>query len=135
MRENSVYNEFLNSGHIIIGMSGGEGWGLPEFHSTAIGKHAVLLNAHAYKSWATPEAVTFVNPNGKIDAIDGAFFRQGDAFNQGSIFDWREDEFVAGCEQAIKKVESSPTNTEGLKLQQEYTKDKFLDNVINLLKS
>ncbi len=46
MKENSVYNQFLNSGNIIIGMSGGESWGLPEFHSIALGKHSVMLNAH-----------------------------------------------------------------------------------------
>lgn len=133
MKENAIYNEFLNSGNIIIGMSGGEGWGLPEFHSIAMGKHAVLLNAHAYKSWATPEMVTFVNPSQKIDAADGAFFKQGEAFNQGSIFDWNEDEFIAGCETAIQNYKKSPINTAGVALQTEYTADKFTDSVIKLV--
>jgi hypothetical protein len=135
MKENVLYNDFINSAQIIIGMSGGEGWGLPEFHSVALGKHAVILNAHGYKSWATPETVTFVNPSQKIDSADGVFFRQGDAFNQGSLFDWNEDDFIAGCEAAIKKVQTDPINSEGIKLQQEYTKEKFLDNVINLIKA
>ena len=52
MDKNIVYNDFLNSGDIILGMSGGEGWGLPEFHSVGMGKHAVVLNAHSYKDWA-----------------------------------------------------------------------------------
>ena len=42
MVQNVLYNDFLNSGDIIIGMSGAEGWGLPEFQSAAIGKHAVI---------------------------------------------------------------------------------------------
>jgi hypothetical protein len=58
MNENSIYNEFLNSADIILGMSGGEGFGLPEFQSIALGKHAVLLNAHAYKTWAPSEIPT-----------------------------------------------------------------------------
>ena len=49
MDKNKSYNEFLNSSDIIIGMSGGEGWGLPEFQSVAIGKPSVILNAHGYK--------------------------------------------------------------------------------------
>ena len=114
--------------------SGGEGWGLPEFQSGAIGKHAVILNAHAYKSWATPEAVTFVNPSQQIEVYDNAFFKKGDAFNQGNIFDWNEDEFIAACETAVGKVKANRVNTAGLALQTEYSKEKFVDNVIGLIK-
>lgn len=134
MKENNVYNEFLNSSNIIIGMSGGEGWGLPEFHSVAIGKHAVILNAHSYKSWANSEAVTFVNPSQQIEAYDGAFFRKGEPFNQGNIFDWDEDEFIAGCEKALEKAKTNKINEAGLKLQEEFSKEKFTDNIIGLLK-
>lgn len=130
MKENVIYNDFLNSGNIIIGMSGGEGWGLPEFHSVGIGKHAVLLNAHAYKSWAKPEAVTFVSSNGKIPSTDNIFFREGEPYNQGNIFDWNEDEFINACEVAVRKSEANPVNNEGLKLQDEFTKDKLVDNII-----
>jgi hypothetical protein len=133
MKENSIYNEFLNSGNIILGMSGGEGWGLPEFHSVAIGKHAVMLNAHAYKSWATADTVTFVNPSQQIEVYDGAFFKKGEPFNQGNIFDWNEDEFIAACETALKKVQTNRVNTAGLTLQTEYSKEKFTDNILKQL--
>jgi hypothetical protein len=132
MRENIVYNDFLNSANIIIGMSGGEGWGLPEFHSVAMGKHAVLLNAHSYKTWATSEMVTFVQPSGKTSSVDNQFFRQGDMFNQGNIFDWNPDEFITGCEAAIKKVENNRVNEAGLILQKQFTRQAFADNVIKL---
>lgn len=135
MKENVIYNDFLNSGHIILGMSGGEGFGLPEFQSVAIGKHAVLLNAHSYKSWANSDLAELVNPNGKLDSADGAFFKQGDMFNQGQIFDWNEEEFIEGCQKAIKRVQSNPVNLKGLELQKEYDKNKFVDSVITLLKS
>ena len=77
MQKNSLYNDFLNSGNIIIGMSGAEGWGLPEFQSVALGKHAVILNATAYKEWATEKNCVFVEPNGKEEAADGMFFKKG----------------------------------------------------------
>ena len=46
-----MYNDFLNSSDIVLGMSGGM-LGLPEFQSAYLGKHAVLLNVSAYKDWA-----------------------------------------------------------------------------------
>ena len=58
MQKNSLYNDYLNSSNIILGVSGGEGWGLPEFQSVALGKHTVMLNATAYKEWVTPENST-----------------------------------------------------------------------------
>ena len=133
MNENVVYNEFLNSADIILGMSGAEGFGLPEFQSVALGKHAVLLNAHAYKDWATDDMVTWVQPSTKIPAYDGAFFVKGQPFNQGNIFDFNEDDFIAGCEAAIKKVETERVNTAGLALQQEYSKEKFVENITNIV--
>ena len=135
MRENTVYNDFLNSGHIILGMSGGEGWGLPEFQSVAIGKHAVLLNAHSYKSWATPDMVTFVQPSGKITSVDNMFFKQGEPFNQGQIFDWNEEEFLLACDIAVKKVKEKELNSAGLALQTTYTKERFADNVLRIVSS
>lgn len=132
MKENVVYNDYLNSAHIILGMSGGEGWGLPEFQSIALGKHAVLLNAHAYKTWATSSMATLVNPSGKIPVYDNIFFRQGDPFNQGNIFDWNEEDFLAGCEAAIAKVRANPLNEAGLVLQTAYSKETFADSVLRL---
>ena len=133
MGENEVYNDFLNAANIVLGVSGGEGWGLPEFHSVAIGKHGVIMNAHGYKEWATKDNSTLIEPSGKIDSQDGMFFHQGRNHNQGQIFDFNEDEFIAACEEAIKKVESNPVNKEGLKLQEEFTKEKLLTNILSKL--
>lgn len=130
MNENSVYNDYLNSADIIIGMSGGEGFGLPEFQSVAIGKHAVLMNAHAYKDWATDEMVTWVNPSGKIPAYDGMFFHPNQLYNQGNIFDFNEEEFLNSCEVAISKVQKNKINQKGLELQKTFSKDIFVDKVI-----
>ena len=127
MQKNVLYNDFLNSGNIIIGMSGAEGWGLPEFQSVALGKHAVILNATAYKEWATPENSVLVEPNGKTEAYDGVFFKKGGDFNQGNIYTFDEDDFIEGCEKAIERFKESPVNTAGLELQSKFTYSKTVD--------
>jgi len=133
MGKNELYNDFLNAGDVIIGMSGGEGWGLPEFHSVALGKHSVILNANAYKEWATEENSVLVEPSAKIPAYDGMFFREGAHLNQGNIFDFTPEAFISGCEEAIKRVESNRVNEAGLKLQEEFTVARSLDSIIKHL--
>jgi hypothetical protein len=131
MPQNKIYNDYLNSGDIIIGMSGGEGWGLPEFHSVALGKHAVILNAHGYKSWANEFNSVLVNPNSKIDACDEIFFQRNQMFNQGNIYDFNEDDFISACEVAIEKVEKNRINENGLNLQKEFSSDKFYSSILS----
>ncbi len=133
MQKNEVYNDFLNSADVILGMSGGEGWGLPEFHSVALGKHAVIMNAHGYKGWATEENSVLVNPSGKTPAADGMFFRQGDIFNQGNIFDFDEKEFIDGCEKAVARVKQNRVNESGLKLQADFSYAKTTDKILEAL--
>lgn len=130
MLQNSVYNDFLNATNIMLGMSGGEGWGLPEFTATALGKHSVILNAHGYKDWADEKNSVLVAPSGKQEAYDNFFFHKGAPFNQGNIFDFDEDEFIAGCEKAIKRFEANPVNEAGLKLQEQFSKEKFVKTVL-----
>ena len=132
MSKNIMYNDYLNSGDIIIGMSGGEGWGLPEFHSVALGKHAIILNAHAYKDWANKDNSVLVNPCGKIEAFDNMFFHRGQPFNQGSIFDFDADDFINACELAIDRVNKNRINSEGLKLQEEFNVEKMADKILEI---
>lgn len=135
METNSAYNKFINNNDIAIAMSGGEGWGLPEFQSVALGKHCVGLNAHAYKDWMTDKNTVLVNPSGKIPVYDNMFFRQGMEFNQGNIFDWNEEEFINGLEEAEKRFKNTPTNTEGLKLKERFTYAKMVDSIIETMNS
>jgi antibiotic biosynthesis monooxygenase (ABM) superfamily enzyme len=95
-----------------------------------VGKHAVVLNAHAYKEWANEKNATLVQPTGKIDSEDGMFFRKGEAFNQGTIFDFDEDDFISACEEAIKKAESDRVNREGLKIQEDFHVSKTTDALL-----
>ena len=130
MQSNEQYNHFLNSSDVVLGMSGGEGWGLPEFQSVCVGKHAVILNCCGYKSWATEENSVLVEPKGKIKAYDGMFFNEKADWNQGSIHDFSEDDFIDGCEKVIKKVEASRENAQGLKLAEEFSYSKMVDQII-----
>jgi hypothetical protein len=130
MPKNSIYNDFLNSSDIILGMSGAEGWGLPEFQSVGLGKHAVILNATSYKEWANKYNAVMVEPTGKTEVYDGKFFSKGTAFNQGNIFDFNDDEFIAGCEKAIERVNSDRINHEGLKIKEQF---KYSDTATKLL--
>ncbi len=131
MHKNENYNDFLNSSDIILGMSGGEGWGLPEFQSVCLGKHAVLLNASAYKDWANEENSVLVEPNGKRDVYDGMFFHKGQPYNQGQIYDFDEDDFISGCEEAVKKVQASRNNDAGEKLKDEFTYSKLVNSIVS----
>jgi hypothetical protein len=133
MPSNELYNDYLNSSDIILAMSGGEGWGLPEFHSVGLGKHGVVLDAHAYKDWANEDNSVLVQPKeDKIDAYDEVFFKKGAPYNQGQIFDFDEDEFIAACEKAIEKVESNRVNEAGLKIQEDFPVSKTLDSILDI---
>jgi len=134
MSKNITYNDFLNSGDIILGLSGGEGWGLPEFHSVAMGKHSVIMNATGYTEWASEKNSVLVTPSSKISSVDGVFFNEGAEYNQGKIYDFDDDSFIHACEEAVKRVESNKTNEEGLKLQKEFTYSKTADKILELIK-
>ncbi len=134
MQKNQQYNEFLNSVDIVLGMSGGEGWGLPEFQSVAIGKHSVILNCSGYKSWANERNSVLVEPSSKIEPYDDFFFRKGAHWNQGKLHDFKEDDFIDGCEEAVKRVKSNRVNEEGLKLKEDFSYSKMVDQIIEELK-
>jgi len=135
MQSNSVYNQLLNNTDIVLAMSGGEGWGLPEFQTVALGKHCVGLNAHAYKDWMTEENSVLISPNGKIPCYDNMFFKQGMDFNQGNIFDWDDNEFLDGLDKVETRFKNNPINIEGLKLQEKFTYSKMVDSILDILKN
>lgn len=130
---NEMYNDLLNNTDIVLAMSGGEGWGLPEFQSVALGKHCVGLNAHAYKDWMTPENTVLIDPNSKIPCYDNVFFKQGAEFNQGNIFDWDEKDFLDGLDKVEARFKNNPVNIEGLKLQDKFTYSKMVDSILNIM--
>ena len=133
MVSNADYNDFLNSADVVLGMSGGEGWGLPEFHSVAMGKHAVILNCSGYKGWTSETNSTLVEAKGKEEAYDELFFRKGSPINQGSIYSFDDDEFIHACESAIEKTKKDRVNKAGLELQEKFTYKNTLEIILENL--
>ncbi len=133
MQTNSTYNELLNNTDIVLAMSGGEGWGLPEFQSVALGKHCIALNAHAYKEWANDKNSILVNPDKKIPCYDNIFFKEGLDYNQGNIFDWDDNDFLKQLDNLESRYNLNPINEEGVNLQKEFTYKKMVDSIIELM--
>jgi glycosyltransferase involved in cell wall biosynthesis len=135
MPSNDIYNDLLNNTDIVLAMSGGEGWGLPEFQTVALGKHCLGLNAHAYKEWMNDKNSVLIEPNSKIPCYDNIFFKQGMEFNQGNIFDWDEKDFLDGLDKVESRFKMNPINTEGLKLQEEFTYIKMVNTILDIMKN
>lgn len=115
---NADYNAVLQSSEIVLCCSGAEGFGLPEFHATALGAWPVALKAHAYLDYFTDENACFVPPNGMEPIYDGIFFHPNQPINQGNRFTFGDDDFYAGCDKALEKAKTG-LNTKGVDLQKQ----------------
>lgn len=130
---NEKMNQLYNSADIdLSGFSNSEGWGLPAFMTTALGKWSIVSNCAAHKDWATKENCILVEPIGKQPIYDGIFFHQGQPFNQGNSFSLSVESLIAAMELAEKKARTK--NTEGLKLQQQFTYEKTVNRLLEELK-
>ncbi len=127
------YNSFINSGDIFLDASGAEGWNLPGFHSTALGKHLVTVNSGGVKEWANNENAVLVESSGMIDAPDNMFFAQNQPFNQGAFPDWKDDDYIAGMKMAEERHANNPINIAGLELQKKSWSDT-VDFILEKLK-
>ena len=134
LKTNSEVNDFLNSIQIdLSGCSGAEGWNLPSFNATALGKWSIVLNASSHKDWANDKNAILIQPNGKELAADGVFFNQGGPFNQGNIYTFDEEEFISAMESTESKINEE--NTEGIKLQEEFSYEKSLNKILEVIQS
>lgn len=116
---NADYNSLLQSSDIVLCCSGSEGFGLPEFHATALGAWPVALKAHAYLDYFNEENACLVQPNGMEPIYDGIFFHPNQPVNQGNRFTFADDDFYAACEKALNNVNTLGINKNGLLLQQQ----------------
>lgn len=132
LNTNSLMNDFINSIDIdLTGLSGAEGWNLPAFNATCLGKWSVVLNATAHKDWANEENSILVEPNGKIPAYDNLFFKQGLPFNQGNIYSFDEASVKNALDIAVSKAKSVNTNGELLKEEFKYENTyNIIENII-----
>jgi hypothetical protein len=129
---NSEVNDYLNSIDIdLSGLSGGEGWNLPAFNATCLGKWSIVLNSSSHKDWASESNSILLNPNGKEAAEDGVFFTSGTPFNQGNIYTFDNDELIEKMEEA-ENVCKNPNN-EGLKMQETFTYERTLGDILKII--
>tara|TARA_R110002051_G_scaffold102978_1_gene174618 strand:- start:6725 stop:7810 length:1086 start_codon:yes stop_codon:yes gene_type:complete len=127
---NSEMNDFMNSIHIdLSGLSNGEGWNLPSFNTTALGKWSIVSNCSAHKDWATEENSILVEPVDKQPCYDNFHFKEGMPFNQGNYYKLKGDDISLAFDRAIKKARQK--NTEGIKLRDEFTYSKTIDSILN----
>ena len=134
MQTNSEVNDYLNSIDIDLGgLSGGEGWNLPSFNATALGKWSVVLNATSHKDWATSDNSILIEPSSMKDAYDGVFFKKGGHFNQGQFFDITDLEMESAI---LKSAEyAKKPNPEGEKLRDKFTYRDTVETILEIIKN
>ena len=132
LKTNTEVNPLLNSADIdLTGLSGAEGWNLPSFNATALGKWSIVYNHTGHQSWATDQNSILLQADKKEDIYDSLFFHKGAPFNQGSMYSFDENQVVAAMEKAVEL--SSTKNTEGLKLQEEFTYKRTVDQLLEVI--
>jgi len=126
---NAEVNELLNAIDIdLTGLSGAEGWNLPAFNATCLGKWSLVLNATSHKDWATKENSILVEPEGEFDCYDQVFFQKDSEFNQGTFYDWNEEVVISAMETAEKKAKQ--VNLLGKELGKEMTYSNTVDKIL-----
>jgi hypothetical protein len=129
--KNSQVNTYLNSIDIDLGgMSGAEGWNLPSFNATCLGKWSIVLNATAHKDWANESNSILVQPTGEEPIKDGIFFKKGADFNQGNKASFKQSDLEEAMLKAVNKIENNTINTEGIELSKKFTYEKTANNIL-----
>lgn len=129
LKTNSEVNDLINSIDIdLSGLSNGEGWNLPAFNSTALGKWSIVSNCSSHKDWANKDNAILVEPVGKQPCYDNVFFIKGHKYNQGEYYRLHQDGISNALDQSVQFAKSE--NTEGLKLQEEFTYAKTVEKIL-----
>ena len=134
LKTNSEVNHLINNIDIdLSGLSNGEGWNLPAFNCTALGKWSIVSNCSSHKDWATEDNSILVEPIGKQPCYDNFFFKEGNPFNQGQYYKLDGKRIVEAMEKAEQKV--GQFNTEGTKLRDKFTYAKTIDSILDCIYS
>lgn len=129
LKTNAEMNQLYNSADIdLSGFSSSEGWGIPSFTATALGKWSIVTNCTAHKDWATAANSLLVEPTGMRPVYDGMFFQQGAPFSQGNIYSFTAEQLNEAFTRA-EKVAKTP-NHEGRKLATTHTYKRTVDEIL-----
>lgn len=133
LKTNEEVNQLLNAIDIdLTGLSFAEGWNLPSFNATCLGKWSIVSNATSHKDWATDENSILVECDSSIESHDGTFFLSGQSFNQGTFPCYSEQAMMEAFEKAEKRLAECPINTAGIKLGEQMT---YANTVQKILES
>ena len=129
LKTNSEVNDLYNSCDIdLSGLSSGEGWNLPAFNSTCLGKWSIVTNYSSHKDWANKDNSILVEPSGTRPVNDGLFFGTKD-FNTGSFCEVSDESILEAFEKAEKVAKTN--NANGEKLAQKFTYKKMYDDIMS----
>lgn len=132
LKTNSEMNQLLNSIDIdLTGLSGAEGWNIPAFNATALGKWSIVMNHTSHKDWANSKNSILVEPDAQVPIYDAAFFKEGDPFNQGQMNTLTDENILKVFEKSEKYI--GKKNKEGLKLQSKFTYEKTLNKILEII--
>ena len=133
LKTNSEVNEFINAIDVdLSGLSGAEGWNLPSFNATALGKWSIVMNHTSHKDWANEKNSILVQPEKIEDIYDQAFFHKGHPFNQGVMNKISDDKMIDSFE--LSESFLGKNNKEGVKLKKDFSYSKTVDNLIKIIK-
>jgi hypothetical protein len=132
LETNAKVNQTLNAADInLSGISAAEGWNLSAFNSIALGKQAIVSNCTAHKDWANDKNSIILEWDGMQPVYDGMHFHPGQPFNQGNYYKFTDEKILESFERAEKVAKN--VNTEGLKLQQDFTYKNTVDKILAVI--
>lgn len=136
LKTNVEMNQLYNSLDIdLSGFARDEGWNIPAFTATALGKWSVVSNCSAHRDWATAANSILVEPTGMVEAVETQifkdqpiFFVKGQPFSQGNMHDFAPNAF----DEALTKAEklAKTVNHEGRKLASQFTYSRTVDEIL-----
>jgi hypothetical protein len=130
LKTNAEINEFMNAIDIdLTGLSGGEGWNLPAFNATCLGKWSVVLNGTSHKDWANEDNSILIQPNGTQLCEDGVFFKDKGDYNQGTFLTFDEEELISVMEKS--ETLAGQFNMCGSIMSQKFTYARSLQQILS----
>ena len=134
LKTNSEVNEFLNAIDIdLSGLSGAEGWNLPAFNATCLGKWSIVLNSTSHKDWANEENSILVKPSGETTSEDGVFFKKDSPFNQGNINTFKKEDVLNAFDRSEELYNKE--NKKGVSLKEKFSYKNTLDSILSIIQN
>ena len=131
LKTNEEVNELLNAIDIdLTGLSFAEGWNLPSFNATCLGKWSIVTNNTSHKDWANKDNSILVECDGQVSCEDGFFFHKGGDFNQGFFPTYSEDAMMDAFDRAEKVIAANKVNVNGISLGKSLTYSNTVDKIL-----